>query len=208
MVTSPRSRASDSIAIPTDDVPPRISRLCPGDTGPNASSDPHAVKYVSGSAAKTSHGRSVSTGISRSSGSSAYSAYPPSNSRPISPITAATLVPGASRADSATTPTHSMPSTRGNRTFGECPCRVISSDRFSPNPSTRTRVQPSRTSGTGTSRTRNTSGPPGPSTTTARISAPFRTPRTLARGYDNSGGVSGGLSPGWVRRVGSPCGTG
>lgn len=44
MVTSPRSRASDSVAIPTDDVPPRISRLCPGDAGPNAASDPDAVR--------------------------------------------------------------------------------------------------------------------------------------------------------------------
>ena len=65
----------------------------------------------------------VVTGISSEFGSNAYSAYPPSNSRPISPITAATVVPSGNMGsvEAATIPTHSIPSTRGNVTFGECP---------------------------------------------------------------------------------------
>ncbi|GAA2137206.1 hypothetical protein GCM10009727_32390 [Actinomadura napierensis] len=43
------------------------------------------------------------------------------------------------------------------------------SDRFSPNARTLTSVHPGRGSGTGTSRTRSTSGGPGRSATTARI---------------------------------------
>jgi AraC-like DNA-binding protein len=56
--------------------------------------------------------------------------------RPISPITAATVVPTgvAEPVVAATTPTHSIPSTRGNRTAGGCPCRVRNSDRFRPAP--------------------------------------------------------------------------
>jgi hypothetical protein len=58
------------------------------------------------------------------------------------------------------TPLSIPTSTRGNRTFGECPCRVISSDRFSLKPLTSTSVHPSRTMGRGTSRTVSTSGGP------------------------------------------------
>ena len=74
-------------------------------------------------------------------------------------------------------PTHSMPSTRGNVTLGECPCRVLSSDRFRPAPFTRTRLQPSRTAGTGSSRISSTSGPPALTQTAARIVVPM--PRTV-----------------------------
>src|SRR5690242_2834566 len=88
-------------------------------------------------------------------------------------MTAATVLPtGRPESDgSATTPTHSIPSTRGKRTLGECPCRVISSDRLSPNALTRTSVQPGRTAGRDTRLTCRTSGGPGSLTTTARISS-------------------------------------
>src|SRR6185503_8259682 len=70
-----------------------------------------------------------------------------------------------------------MPSTRGNVTLGECPCRVLSSDRFRPAPRTRTKLQPSRTAGTGTSWTSSTSGLPALTQTAARIVIPM--PRTV-----------------------------
>src|SRR5947209_19141775 len=71
--------------------------------------------------------------------------------------------------EATTIPTHSIPSTRGNVTFGECPCRVLSSDRFKPAPLTCTRLQPSRTAGSGSSRISSTSGPPALTQTAARI---------------------------------------
>ena len=52
-----------------DQQPPR-----PPGTTPNASSEPCAVRYVSGSAARTSHGNVVVTGISSEFGNNAYSA--------------------------------------------------------------------------------------------------------------------------------------
>jgi len=59
----------------------------------------------------------------------------PSKALPISPITAATLSPGfqvLSPPLSTTSPTASIPRTRGNLTEGECPCRVNNSERLSP----------------------------------------------------------------------------
>ena len=70
--STPWPVAIEAAANPTDDVPPRISNR-PA-TGPNASSAPCAVRYVSGSAARTSHANVVVTGISRAFGSNAYSA--------------------------------------------------------------------------------------------------------------------------------------
>ena len=86
-------------------------------------------------------------------------------------MTAATVVPAGSAAltESAMTPTHSMPRIRGNVTSGEYPSRVMISDRLSPNAFTCIRVQPSRGSGLGTSRTVRTSGGPGRAATAARI---------------------------------------
>src|SRR5215470_5862199 len=86
-------------------------------------------------------------------------------------MTAATVVPADSAGftEPAITPTHSMPRIRGNVTVGEKPSRVMISDRLSPDALTWTRVQPSRGSGIGTSRTVRTSGGPGRSATAARI---------------------------------------
>jgi hypothetical protein len=71
-ISTPRLDAIDAAAIPTDEVPPRISNR--PRTEPNASSAPCAVRYVSGNAARTSHGNVVVTGISRGFGNNAYSA--------------------------------------------------------------------------------------------------------------------------------------
>jgi hypothetical protein len=71
--STPWPVATDAAAIPTDEVPPRISSRPPG-TIPNASSEPRAVRYVSGSAARTSQGSVVVTGISSEFGDNTYSA--------------------------------------------------------------------------------------------------------------------------------------
>ena len=55
------------------------------------SSEPHAVPKLSGIAPSCGQESDVSTGITCVTGSSAYSAYPPSKSRPIPPM-AATMV--------------------------------------------------------------------------------------------------------------------
>ena len=73
VVSIPWPDAIDAAAMPTDEAPPRISSRLPGTTS-RASSEPCAVKYVSGSAARTSHGNVVVTGISSEFGSNAYSA--------------------------------------------------------------------------------------------------------------------------------------
>ena len=54
-------------------------------------------------------------------GTLVYSAYDPSNCRPMPPIMAATRCPALSspRESSTTVPTHSIPSTRGSFTLGE-----------------------------------------------------------------------------------------
>src|SRR6476620_11823618 len=74
---------------------------------------------------------------------------------------------------SSTTPTHSIPSTRGKRTLGEWPWRVYISERFRPNALTLISTQPGFGSGTGISLICNTSGPPGYSTTAAFICVPL-----------------------------------
>src|SRR3954454_1170826 len=94
----------------------------------------------------------------------------------MSPISAATVVPGgtagASPCTASTTPTSSMPRIRGNVTaLPAYPLSVLYSDRLSPNASTRTSAQPGRGSGRGTSQTTSPSGPSGRSATTARICA-------------------------------------
>ena len=68
-----RDRASTAVAMPTDEVPPRISNRSPGRI-PSASKAPCAVRYVSGSAASTSQGSVVVTGMSSVFGSNTYSA--------------------------------------------------------------------------------------------------------------------------------------
>lgn len=74
-VSTPYADAIDTAARPTDDVPPRTSNRPPAPGAiPAASSEPRAVRYVSGSAARTSHGNVVVTGISSGFGTSAYSA--------------------------------------------------------------------------------------------------------------------------------------
>ncbi len=72
-VSTPYPAAIAAAAIPTDDVPPRISRRPPRSI-PNASRAPCAVRYVSGNAASTSHGSVVATGINVAFGNNAYSA--------------------------------------------------------------------------------------------------------------------------------------
>jgi hypothetical protein len=72
-ISTPWPDAIDAAAIPTEEVPPRISKRPPAST-PSASSAPCAVRYVSGSAARTSHGNVVVTGISSAFGNNAYSA--------------------------------------------------------------------------------------------------------------------------------------
>ena len=87
------------------------------------------------------------------------------------PMSAATCWSGVNSppGHSATTPTASMPGTRGNVTPSATPSRMCSSDRFSPNARTRISTQPAAGSGTGSSRMTKASGGPGPSSTTARI---------------------------------------
>src|SRR3954468_24394176 len=98
----------------------------------------------------------------------------------MSPISAATVVPGATAGSSpctaSTTPTSSIPRIRGNVTASPAkPLSVLYSDRLSPNASTLTSAQPGRGSGRGTSRTTSPSGPSGRSATTARICAMAKT---------------------------------
>ena len=71
--------------------------------------------------------------------------------------------PGAS----STVPTASMPSTRGNSTPGEWPCRVKSSERLRPNAFTRMRTHPPVGLGTESSSILSTSGAPGSRMTAA-----------------------------------------
>ena len=69
-ISTPWPAAIDAAARPTEDVPPRISSRVPRSM-PSASSAPWAVRYVSGSAARTSHGNVVVIGISSAFGNSA-----------------------------------------------------------------------------------------------------------------------------------------
>ena len=69
---TPAARASSRQARPTDDVAPRTSSVCPL-SRPSVASEPAAVMNVSGSAPSTSQASVVSSVISWSSGSSAYS---------------------------------------------------------------------------------------------------------------------------------------
>lgn len=87
------------------------------------------------------------------------------------PITVATgsptakVPPGAA----ATVPVASMPRMRGKLTPGEWPCRVKSSERFSPKASTRISTSPGCGCGIGRRSMRSTSGPPGACITAARM---------------------------------------
>jgi hypothetical protein len=165
--------------MPVADVPPRTSNVSPA-FRPNAViSDPYAVCSVSGTAPSTSHGSSDRNGITQDRGTIVYSAYRPSNTRPIPPIIATTCCPARSSDPGAasTTPTHSIPGTRGNVTPSASPNRVCSSDRFSPNARTRIRTHPNSASGTGNVTNSRFCTGPGPLNTTARIVAV--TPGTL-----------------------------
>src|SRR3954468_17119523 len=70
---------------------------------------------------------------------------------------------------SATTPTASIPRTRGNVTPEARPRRVCSSERLRPNALTLINTQPAAGAGTASSRSVRESGGPGPSSTIARI---------------------------------------
>src|SRR5215467_1686010 len=132
-------------------------------------------------------------------------------------MTAATVVPTAKPESdgSSMTPTHSIPSIRGNRTLGECPCLVLNSDRFKPNALTCTSVQPERTFGRGTSTTRKTSGGPGCSTIAAFIGVLM--PLGLLGGFDwerlgfspqdrlKRKPLPSGRLRGHAKRLGAPC---
>ena len=110
--------------------------------------------------------------ITCDAGTHVYSAYPPSNARPIPPIIATTCCPAANSppGHDATTPAASIPSTRGNVTAPPAsPSRVCSSDRLSPKALTSISTHPSSGVGTGSSRICNASGGPGASSTTARM---------------------------------------
>src|SRR6516164_6508723 len=79
------------------------------------------------------------------------------------PIIAATFCPGLSCgfSDSAISPTHSIPRTRGNFTDGESPRRVNHSDRLRPNALTLIKTHPGLAVGVWISVRASFSGPPG-----------------------------------------------
>src|SRR5947208_2175931 len=85
------------------------------------------------------------------------------------PIIAATCCPSCRSPSglASTTPTHSMPSTRGKVTPSARPRRVCSSDRLRPNASILMRTQPGLGSGSGSWRICRLSTGPGALSTTA-----------------------------------------
>ena len=92
----------------------------------------------------TCQGRSEVNVTTWARGTTVYSAYPPSNTRPMPPIRVATCCPGTRSPSGAasTTPTASIPSTRGNVTPWAYPRRVCSSERFRPKAITVIRTHP------------------------------------------------------------------
>jgi hypothetical protein len=122
---SPCCFAIAAAATPTDDVPPRMSSVCPGAIARPVCSDPCAVCSISGKAPSVAQSRSVVTGMTDDAGTTVYSAYPPSYSRPIPPIIATTCCPGSNSPPGArsTVPAASIPGITGNRALVASPAR-------------------------------------------------------------------------------------
>ena len=131
----PRRLASTAVAIPTEEVPPRISSDSPGLASSPTVNDPYDVCSISG-AARASPSRARSETRRPDWRARTCTRHirrrTPGPSHPSSPRPAASAgnsPPG----QSATIPVASIPSTRGNVTPSARPRRVCSSDRFSPN---------------------------------------------------------------------------
>ena len=78
--------------MPTDVVLPRMSSDCPDWASTPTVSDPYAVCSISGTAPSTDHGNEEVNGMTWLTGTRTYSAWPPSYVRPMSPMSAATLL--------------------------------------------------------------------------------------------------------------------
>ncbi|MGW9208396.1 hypothetical protein ACWGR4_15590 [Embleya sp. NPDC055664] len=71
---APIPLAGAAAARPTEEVPPRISRLCPARRSSPVVDEPYAVCNVSGTAPITCQGRSDTNPITWSTGTSVYCA--------------------------------------------------------------------------------------------------------------------------------------
>jgi hypothetical protein len=182
----PWLRAIAAAANPTDVVPPRTSRRSAGCNFSALNRDPYAVCSISGAAPMTAQSTGLAVVVNScvfAALGHVYSAYPPSKSRPMPAMADATLSPGWNLPDGhfSTTPAASMPSTRGNRTFGLCPWRVNISDRLSPKALTRISTSSAAGVGIGRCSSLSTSGPPASWITTAFMD--------MVRGSSGGGGV-------------------
>src|SRR5262245_43212030 len=104
----------------------------------------------------------------------------------MSPIIATTFCPEASPLPSgaaSTVPAASIPGTRGKLTPSLRPSRSFSSERLSPNASTRIRTQPSRSGGSGSVVNRRLSTGPGADSWTARIVGEDISPHAAAASF-------------------------
>ena len=90
----PSRLARTAVAIPTDDVPPRTSRLWPGRASRPTVREPWAVWSISGTAPRVAQSRVLVNGTTWLAETQVYSAYPPSKTRPMPPIRAMTCWPG------------------------------------------------------------------------------------------------------------------
>src|SRR5205809_615309 len=74
MTVRPRSLARTAAAIPTDEVPPRISSVCPGCASRPTVSDPKAVCSISGTAPSVAQSSSEVNAMTLLAGTQVYSA--------------------------------------------------------------------------------------------------------------------------------------
>ena len=168
----PLSLPSTAMAMPTDEVPPRISSVCPA-VGLEADLErASAVCSISGTAPSVDHGRSLVNAMTCPAGTNdvlgvtavelaAHPAHQGDDLRARLELAAGCGLDDAGCLDSG--------DAREGARVRLAPCRKCSSDRLSPNAFTRMSTQPGFGVGMGTSRICRTSGAPGPSTTTARI---------------------------------------